>query len=670
MTRLPLILLICITAACGTTQPTRSGVTVENLDRSVRPQDDFYRFVNGSWLKKTTIPDDKSNYGVFTALADKASKDVRAIIDRVSKPGQDGPEAKKIGALYRSMLNTEMLETLGTTPLKPWLDRIDAVKSKDDLAGLMASMRRVGMSAPLILYVSVDAKKTDQYAVYLTQGGLGLPDRDYYLDASERYTTIRAQYLAHVETMLKMAGLATDPAAAAATIMSLETDIARGQWTRVQRRDRDKTHNVQTIEELNVLAPGMDWGKVLAAAGMEATTSVVVRELSYIPAFAKLLVARPVEDWKTALRWTLLRETTEVLAPTLDDANFAFYGGVLTGVPQQKPRWERAVSLVNGVLGEAVGKLYVAEHFKPEAKERMVELVEMLRAAYKQSIVALPWMGDKTKKEALDKLAKFRPKIGYPDKWRDYSELEIREDDLFGNVTRGSAFGYDEKLAQLPGPVDRSEWFMTPQTVNAYYSPPRNEIVFPAAILQPPFFDLEADDAVNYGAIGAVIGHEMGHGFDDQGAKSDGDGVLRNWWTDEDLSQFKTRTAALVAQFNAFEVLGDAHVNGEFTLGENIGDLGGLNIAHRAYTLSLDGSDAPEMDGFTGDQRFFIGWAQCWPRLYRDTELRRRLVVDPHSPSEFRSNGPVRNMEAFVKAFDVKKGDKLWLDSDQRVRIW
>ena len=660
--------------ACGTTGSTRSGVFTENFDRSVRPQDDFYRFVNGAWLKRTTIPDDQSNFGVFTLLADNARKDARTIIqDAAAGENAAGSEAEKIGNLYASYLDTKTLDALGTQPLQPLLARVEAMTTKADVVERVATLRRDGYVGPVVLFVGVDSKNPQRYAVHLTQSGLGLPDRDYYVVDNERFAKLRTQYVAHISHMLQLSGVVTSKEGAnqqAAQIMKLETSLAEGQWTRTQRRDRDKTYNKRTVAQLETEAPGIGWRAFFDASGLKSTEAVVVRELSYMPKFAEVLAAYSVDDWKAYLRWLLVREGAELLTPALDRANFAFFGTALQGTPQQKLRWERAVQTVNSVLGEAVGQLYVAKHFKPAAKARMVKLVENLREAYRRSIQQLEWMGEETKKEALDKLAKFVPKIGYPDRWKDYSKLVIKRDDLFGNAVRASQAEYDRKLAQLGGPVDRGEWFMTPQTVNAYYNPSMNEIVFPAAILQPPFFDLEADDAVNYGAIGAVIGHEMGHGFDDQGAKSDGDGLLRNWWTDSDLKEFKARTQKLVDQYGAYVAIGDSTLNGEFTLGENIGDLGGINIAHRAYLIALDGEEAPEMDGFTGDQRFFIGWAQCWPRLYRDEELRRRLVVDPHSPSEFRANGAPRNMDAFVKAFAVKPGDTLWLEPSDRVRIW
>ncbi|MEC8023258.1 MAG: M13-type metalloendopeptidase [Myxococcota bacterium] len=669
---------LALTAGCGTSSSKQlsSGVFLQNFDRTVRPQDDLYRFVNGQWLAKTSIPADRSNYGMFTVLADKAKKDVRAIIDETAASldttESSSTDTYKIGALFKSAMDTDALVQRGLKPISVHLAKIEAITGKDDVVGYLASARRLGLPSPLVMYISPDSKAPTVYAAHLTQSGLGLPDRDYYLGGSDRYKALLAKYEEHIASMLELTKLVPEEAApqAAKTIVTLETALATVQWTRTERRNRDKTYNPISPAELGKLAPAWNWNRYFEAAGMSTVERVIIRELSYVPALANILSKYSVDDWKQYLRWSLLRASADNLSPKIDEANFAFYGTALMGIMKQRPRWERAVDVVNGVLGEAVGKLYVARHFRPEAKQRMQALVENLRKAFGASLMALEWMSPETRTQALDKLKKFRPKIGYPDTFKDYSTLRITPDTLYENLQRAAQYEYDRRLAQLGGPVDKDEWFMTPQTVNAYYNPRGNEIVFPAAILQPPFFDLDADDAVNYGAIGAVIGHEMGHGFDDQGAKSDGDGVLRNWWTAADLEEFTRRTRMLVDQYAAYVVIDDLSLNGKFTLGENIGDLGGLSIAYRAYQMSLDGDSSTTLDGFTGEQRFFIGWAQCWPRLYRDEELRRRLVVDPHSPSEFRANGPVRNMQAFVEAFQVKAGDKLWLPAAERVSIW
>lgn len=645
----------------------RSGIYTDNIDDSVRAQDDFYRYTNGKWLATTEIPADKSNYGIFTVLADKAREDVQKIIENAGT--SDKPEAKKLADLYASVMDTATIETLGISVLDGLLADIEAIADADTLASYFGGALRNGVSGPFSFYINNDSKQPDRYVPYFYQAGIGLPDRDYYFRDDEKSVQTRQAYLEHIAKMYDLAGWGNGNAAAQ-TIMTLETAIAEGHWTRVERRDRDKTYNLHTPTSLATIAPGVNWMAALTAAGMVDQAEFVVRNPSYFTHLGELMGKFNLADWKTYARWQVLNTYANVLPEAIDAQNFAFYGTVLKGTEAQEDRWKRAVSTVNGILGEQVGQIYVAEHFPPAAKARMNELVENLREAYRQSILDLAWMGDETKQKAIEKLQKFRPKIGYPDKWKDYSGLEIAADDLFGNTLRANRFEYDEQMAKLGSPVNRDEWFMTPQTVNAYYNPSMNEIVFPAAILQPPFFDLKADDAVNYGGIGGVIGHEMGHGFDDQGAKSDGDGVLQNWWTEQDLAEFKARTQQLVQQYNEFTVLDGEHVNGELTLGENIGDLGGLSIAYKAYQLSLGDQAAAEMDGFSGDQRFFLGWAQVWARKYRDEELLQRLITDPHSPSIFRTNGVVRNMPEFYQAFDVKEGDQLYLPAEQRVKIW
>lgn len=653
--------------ADATSQPVNSGIYTANIDESFRAQDDFYRYTNGKWLASTEIPADKSNYGIFTRLADKAREDVQKIIESAAK--SDNPDAAKVADLYASFMDTATVEKRGVAVLSELLADIDTVSDYESLAAYFGSAIRDGIRGPFSFYINNDSKQPDRYISFFYQAGLGLPDRDYYFREDEKSVATRNAYIEHIETMYNLAGWENGKAAAQ-TIMTMETAIAEGHWTRVESRDRDKTYNLHSVASLQELAPGLNWQTALNGAGLGNESEFVVRTPSYFTHLAALLSQYSLDDWKTYARWQVLNTYANVLPSAIDEQNFAFYGTVLRGTEAQEERWKRAVNTVNGVLGEQVGKVYVAKHFPPAAKARMVELVENLRNAYRQSILELDWMGDDTKQKAIEKLEKFRPKIGYPDQWKDYSDLNILADDLFGNTLRANRFEFDQEVAKLGQPVNRDEWFMTPQTVNAYYNPSMNEIVFPAAILQPPFFDLNADDAVNYGAIGGVIGHEMGHGFDDQGAKSDGDGVLQNWWTEQDLAEFKARTQQLVAQYNEFTVLDGEHVNGELTLGENIGDLGGLSIAYKAYQLSLGDSAAPEMDGFSGDQRFFLGWAQVWARKYRDEALLQRLITDPHSPSEFRTNGVLRNMPEFYRAFDVKQGDQLFLPADQRVKIW
>lgn len=648
-----------------------SGITLENFDKSVRPQDDLFRYVNGTWLKNTEIPADKSNYGSFTTLADKAREDMQAIIEAsaAQKNAKPGSEAQKVGDLYNSFMNTVKLEALRLAPLSAELEKIDAIANKKALAAYFAETLRIGSDAPFGFYVNNDSKQPDQYIVYFVHSGLGLPDRDFYFKDDEKSQSIRDKYLAHIEAMFGLAGWSS-PADAAGKIMALETKIAAAHWTRVERRDRDKTYNNYAKEELKTLAENFDWNAYLQAAGIGNETNIVIRTPSFYEKFNTIFSETSLSDWKIYQRWQLLNSYATLLSADFDDEHFSFYSKTLQGTEKQEARWKRAVTVVNDLLGEMVGKVYVAKHFKPEAKVRMVALVENLRTAYAQSISELEWMSEETKKQALEKLKKFKPKIGYPNKWKDYSALTINGDELIGNYMRARAVNHSRDIGKLGKPIDKDEWFMTPQTVNAYYNPNMNEIVFPAAILQAPFFNMAADDAVNYGGIGAVIGHEMGHGFDDQGAKSDGDGVLRNWWTEKDLEEFKKRTNKLVSQYAAFEVLPGEFLNGEFTLGENIGDLGGLTIAYKAYQLSLEGKAAEVIDGFTGDERFFIGWAQVWARKYRDENLRQRITTDPHSPSEFRTNGIVRNMPEFVKTFQVKPGDNLYLQPEERVKIW
>jgi putative endopeptidase len=536
---------------------------------------------------------------------------------------------------------------------------------------VLGELQRGGIYGPFAWWIDTDAKASDRYIVYLTQGGISLPDESYYRE--EQFAPIREKYVEHVARMLTLAGIA-DAEGAAPRVFGLERTLAAGHWDRVTNRDANKTYNKVDRAGLAALTPGFAWETWQGAAQVDAAAlaEVVVRQPSYLEAFAAALDSVPLDDWKAWLTWRVVRSSAPYLSKAFVDENFAFYGTVLSGTPELRARWKRAVSTVEGALGEAIGRLFVERHFPPAAKERMVELVGHLIEAYRDRIVALDWMGADTKTKALAKLDRFTPKIGYPDTWRDYSTLRIERGDLVGNLRRATAFELDRELAKLGGPVDRTEWFMTPQTINAYYNPGLNEIVFPAAILQPPFFDLAADDAVNYGGIGAVIGHEIGHGFDDQGSKYDGDGNLVDWWTEDDRARFDERTQALVKQYDALEPeqTPGQHVNGALTVGENIGDLGGLSIAYVAYRLAQGGAEGPELDGLTAAQRFFIGWAQCWRTKSRDEEVARRLAIDPHSPPEFRCNAVVRNIDAFHEAFTVSEADTLWLAPDERVRIW
>jgi putative endopeptidase len=649
----------------------KSGIELANMDKKARPQDDFYRYVNGTWLDNTEIPADKSTYGSFTALRDKSRRDVKAIIEETAKLEnvEKGSDAQKVGDLYRSFMNEEKLNKLGATPLLPEFAKIDAMSNHDDVSVYFAESQIIGTDSPFGFWVDNDSKNPTSYITYFTQSGLGLPDKKYYFKDDEKSASIRAEYVIHLEKMLALAGL-KNSAEGAKTIMNLETAIADLHWSRTERRDRNKTYNKVETAKLAEMTTSFNWDAYLKQAGLSKETDVVVREKSFFESFSPLFTKTSVNDWKTYFKWTLINSKAGILSADLDKQNFDFYSTTLSGTPEQEARWKRGVSSVNGLLGEVVGKIYVEKHFKPEAKERMVKLVENLRAAYKEAIIGLDWMSEETKKQALEKLAKFTPKIGYPDKWRDYSELEIDANDLAGNYKRASKFSYNRQIEKLGRPIDKTEWHMSPQTVNAYYNPSMNEIVFPAAILQPPFFNMEADDAVNYGGIGGVIGHEMGHGFDDQGAKSDGDGVLRDWWTEKDLAEFKLRTAKLAEQYSQFEPLPGEHINGEMTLGENIGDLGGLTIAHRAFTMSQKEKVSPVIDGLSGEQRFFMGWAQVWAYKFREEALRSRIATDSHSPAPFRGNGTLMNMPEFMEAYDVKSTDGMYRAPEDRVKIW
>ncbi len=664
-----------VLAACGQvsneTKALVSGVDLANLDASVRPQDDFFRYVNGTWLATTEIPADRTNTGVVMDLRDQAREDVQSIIEDVSSKDDlvPGSDEQKVADLYNSFMDTARLEELGMAPLEAELARINAIADKEELSGYFAHSGVIGAGGPFILYITVDGKESTRYAAHLYQSGLGLPDRDYYFNQDERSVELRAAYVDHIEKMFELAGF-DDPAGAAEKLMALETELAAVQWTKVQNRDREATYNKFATDELGSLGDGISWSAYLAEAGIDSQKDIIINQPSFVEGFNKIFAEASLEDWKSFLRWKLLDNYAAYLDSKLDDQNFDFYGRMLEGQQEQRPRWKRAVDAVNGSLGEVIGKVYVSRFFPPEAKTRMVELVENLRAAYGEAIDGLEWMSPETKAAARIKLAKFTPKIGYPDRWEDYSGLEIVPGDLVGNIMRANRFQFELDRGKLGGPIRKWEWVMTPQTVNAGYVATRNEVVFPAAILQPPFFNLEADDAVNYGAIGAVIGHEMGHGFDDQGSKYDGDGNLRNWWTEEDLAEFKQRTQALVDQYARFEVFDDLNVNGELTLGENIGDLAGLTIAYRAYQISLDGKEAPVLDGMTGDQRFFMGIGQVWKYKATDEAMRNRVLTDPHSPPEFRVLGPLPNMPEFYAAFDVKEGDGMYLPPEQRVKIW
>ena len=647
-----------------------SGVEMAHFDATVRPQDDFYRHVNGAWLKNTPIPADKASYGGFTQLRDDSEAKLRAIIEEsANKPNKTaGTDEQKVGDFYASFMDEAKLETLGLKPLEAELARIDAIKSTAEIPALMAHRFRMGINTPFAGYVNQDDKDPTQYIVYLFQSGLGLPDRDYYLLDEAKFKDIRAAYLTHIGKMLGLAG-DKDAAKNAKAIMALETALAKKHWTRVDSRDSDKTYNKFEVAKLDTLTPAFKWQEFLSGAGI-SSPALIISQPSAFQGFSEQLNKTPLAVWKTYFKWHLIKDTAPYLSKSLVDENFGFYGKTLRGVQEIRPRWKRAVEAVESSLGESLGKIYVAKHFPPEAKARMDQLVRNLTKAYEQSIQGLDWMSAETKQQALVKLAKFTPKIGYPSQWKDYSTLTVAPDDLVGNLWRSAEFEHVFHTRKLGKPIDRQEWFMTPQTVNAYYNANLNEIVFPAAILQPPFFNLNADDAVNYGGIGAVIGHEIGHGFDDQGSKYDGDGTLKSWWTESDRKAFEERTKQLIAQYDTYEPIPGQHVNGALTIGENIGDLGGASIAYKAYRLSLAGKEAPVLDGYTGDQRFFIGYAQIWRNNMRDAAMLERLKTDPHSPAEFRANGSLVNVPEFYTAFGVKEGDKMYKPAVEQVKIW
>ena len=647
-----------------------SGIDLQYMDTSVKPGDDFFAYVNGTWLRDAEIPSDRSSYGGFSVLRDEAQENVRAIIEEsASGDFAKGTDEQKVGDLYKSYLDWDTRNARGMAPLQPELDRIESISDYDDLAVYFAETVRRGLDAPFSLGQYADFKNPKTYMMYAWQGGLGLPDREYYLLEDEKSATLREQYVAHIKTMFELAGL-PGGADAADTIMALETRLAKEQMKKEDTRDMVALYKKIPLEELPELMPKFNWEGYLSEVGLTELDGLVVMMRDYMRALDEIVVTTDLDTWKTYLRWSALNNMAGRLTEALDSQNFAFYGKTLSGTPEQRPMWRRGVNTVNSTVGEVVGKVYVKRHFPPEAKERMLELVANLISAYEKSIKELDWMTEETKAQALDKLSKFTPKIGYPDEWRDYSALDIEADDLYGNLERAAIAEHERQLGRQGGPVDRTEWGMTPQTVNAYYSAALNEIVFPAAILQPPFFNMAADDAVNYGAIGAVIGHEIGHGFDDSGSTFDGDGVLRNWWTDADRAEFEERTKKLIEQYSAYRPFEDLAVNGEFTLGENIGDLGGIAIGLLAYKHSLDGAEAPVIDGLTGVQRVFLGFGQIWRSKSREEAMRMRIATDPHSPPRYRANGAVRNVPEFYEAFNVQESDTLYLPPEERVKIW
>ncbi len=643
------------------------GIDTAGMDKSVKAGDDFVAYAGGTYLKELEIPADRSNFGMFTKLRDLSQERTRAILDATAaKPGSKGSESQKIGDFYASFLDEKTIEARGIRPLKPQLAAIAAIDSRAALATMLGRNNRLGAGSTIGIGFRQDLKNPDVFAVYLRQAGLGLPDRDYYLDP--KFEAIRGKYKAYIATMFRLAGTA-DPEAKAQQVFDLETQMAKVFWSRVEQRQVEKTYNPAATADMAAQFPGLDWPRFLAAAGVADQPRLIVSTPSAVAGVANLVATAPLSAWQAWLTFNTLRGAAPYLPKTFAEADFAFNGTVLSGTPEQQARWKRGVDATQGALGEAVGKLYVAKYFPPEAKAKADDLVKNVIAAMDARLANLAWMDPATKVQARYKLAAFKAKIGYPDVWRDYSALQVDRGDLYGNVQRANAFQYERQLAKLGQPIDRSEWSMTPMTVNAYANPTWNEIVFPAAILQPPFFDPAADPAVNYGGIGLVIGHEISHHFDDQGRKYDKQGKLADWWTAEDISRFKALTNKVVAQYAGYEPLPGAHVNGELTLGENMADLAGLNVSLDAYHKSLNGKPAPVLDGLTGDQRFFLGFAQAWRQKYRDAALQQQLVTDPHTPGHFRPYVS-RNVDAWYDSFGVKPGDKLYLAPADRIKVW
>ena len=655
--------------AAGAPQYGAFGIDTAGMNTSIKPGDDFFGYANGTWVKKTQIPADRTGFGSFQVLDDLSRQRTRELIEAAAAARSGGDaDTRRIGTFYATYVDEATIAAKGVAPIQSAFRRIAAIATRAELAAALGSDQRVGITGPFGVGVEQDPKHPDRYMVGMGQGGLGMPDRDYYLLDTSKFVETRAKYLTHVATMFRLAGL-PDAAQRARAVVDLETAMARVQWTNIENRDPVKTYNPQAPGELAVVAPGLDWPAFLAAAGVASQPQLDVAQPSAFRGMARLAADRPLAVWQDYLRLRWLKAHADVLPKAFDDANFAFDGTVLSDQPEQKPRWKRGVEAVNNAMGEAVGKAYVAKYFTPEAKAQIDALVHNLLASMGARIDEVSWMSPATKAQARAKLATFAPKLGYPSKWRDYTKLVVVSGDAVGNTDRAAAFEYDRNLAKLGQPLDRTEWGMTPMQINAYYNPPMNEIVFPAAIMQPPFFDPAADPAVNYGAIGAVIGHEISHGFDDQGRQYDASGTLRDWWTPADAAAFTARADRLVRQYDAYEPLPGVHIKGALTEGENIADLSGLRIAYEAYHLSLGGRPAPVIDGLTGDQRFFLGYAQVWRGKRRDAAKLAQLTVDPHSPGEERVD-EVRNFDPWYAAFDVKPGDRLYLKPEDRVRIW
>jgi putative endopeptidase len=665
---LAMVLLSAATPAVLADSPLVSGIQPADMNKTTRVQNDFFEYANGAWLRKVQIPQDRSRYGVDVMMAEQSLVQLRELIEGARN--SNDADARKVADLYDSFMDEARIEQQGVKPLQPELELIDAIKSADDIGPLMAQLDRLGVATPIGIFVAQDAKDSTQYALWFSQGGLGLPDRDYYLSDDAKLLGFRTKYREHVAKMLTLLGDA-HAGDEAARILALETALAKIQWTRVANRDPQKTYNPLSLAQLKELAPSVDWSSYLEKGGVpDPLPTMIVRQPDYLKGLSVLIKSTPLPAWKEYFRYQLLSGSAPYLTRALVDEDFAFTQGVLRDTPKNQERWKRGCELVDQLIGEASGKLYVAKYFPPKAKARIDDLVANLLKAYAQSVDQLSWMSEATKVEARAKLRKINVKIGYPRRWRDYGKLAISPTDLPGNVKRGVKFENDRKLAQLGGPIDRDEWQMTAPTVNAYYDPQLNEIVFPAGILQLPVFNPDAEGAFNYGATGATIGHEISHGFDDEGSQFDSDGNLRDWWTAEDHAKFKAKTDKLVAEYNGFEPVPGFHVNGELTLGENIADIAGIEIAYKAYIASLNGRAPPMIDGMSADQRFYLGYAQSWLSKTRDAALIELVKSNPHSPEKYRVNGVVVHMPSFYDAFSVKRGDKMYLRPEDRVTLW